>query len=145
MRSLGREEDHVVSVQGKTALPRRLAQDALAAVAVHGIPKTLRRDEGDPCGVALVELSHSDAQERIVEPLPAREDLLKIALGFDGLHLLYLDGELLAALGAATGENLTAALGGHTGAETVGLGALALVGLIRTLHSYSSRLGVNVF
>ena len=58
---------------------------------------------------------------------------------------MYLDGELLAALEATPGEHLAAALGGHTGAETVGLGALALVRLIRTLHSYSSRLGVNVF
>ena len=55
-----------------------------------------------------------------------------------------LDGETLAALGAATSEHLTAALGGHTSTEAVGLGALALVRLIRTLHSYSSRLGVNV-
>lgn len=42
--------------------------------------------------------------------------------------------ETLAALGAATGENGTAALGRHTGTEAVGLGALALVRLVGTLH-----------
>ncbi len=45
-----------------------------------------------------------------------------------------LDGELLAALGATARENRAAALGGHTSAEAVGLGALPLVGLIRALH-----------
>ena len=44
------------------------------------------------------------------------------------------DGELLAALGTAASEHGTAALGGHTGAEAVGLGTLALIRLIRTLH-----------
>ena len=59
--------------------------------------------------------------------------------------LCYLDGELVTALGTTTSEHGTAALGGHTSTEAVGGGALALVGLVGTLHSYSSRLGVNVF
>lgn len=42
----------------------------------------------------------------------------------------------LATLGTTTGEYGTAALGGHTGAEAVGLGALALIGLVGTLHGY---------
>ena len=87
MRILGREEDHVVPVDGKAALARGFPQNPLAAIPIDGVSQPLRRDEGDPCGVALVELSHSNAQERIVEPLPAREDLLKFTLGFDGLHL----------------------------------------------------------
>ena len=58
--------------------------------------------------------------------------------------LSYLDGELVTALGATTSENGTAALGGHTGTETVSGGTLALVGLISTLHSYSSQLGLDV-
>ena len=45
-----------------------------------------------------------------------------------------LHAETLATLGTTTGQNSTAALGGHAGAEAVGLGALALVRLIRTLH-----------
>jgi len=49
-----------------------------------------------------------------------------------------LDSELLATLGTATGEDGAAALGGHTSTETVALGALALIGLVRTLHSGSS-------
>ena len=55
-----------------------------------------------------------------------------------------LDREALATLCATTGENGTAALGGHASTEAVRGGALALVGLVRTLHSYSSRLGMNV-
>ena len=47
-----------------------------------------------------------------------------------------LHGETLATLSATAGENGTATLGGHTGAEAVGLGALALVRLVRTLHDY---------
>ena len=45
-----------------------------------------------------------------------------------------LDSEPLATLGTTAGENVTAALGGHAGTEAVALGALPLVGLIRTLH-----------
>lgn len=45
-----------------------------------------------------------------------------------------LDSETLAALGAATGEHGTTALGGHTGTEAMGLGTLTLIRLIRTLH-----------
>lgn len=89
MRFLGGEEDHVVAVQRKPAFAGSFPQHTFTAVAEDGVAKPLRRDEGDPCGVALVELSHSYAQEGVVEPLPAREDLLKIALGFDGLHLVF--------------------------------------------------------
>ena len=46
-----------------------------------------------------------------------------------------LDGQPLAALGTTTGQNGAAALGGHAGTEAVGLGALALVRLVRTLHN----------
>ena len=49
-----------------------------------------------------------------------------------------LDSELLATLGTATGENGAAALGGHASTEAVALGALVLIGLVRTLHSGSS-------
>src|SRR5690606_35542160 len=44
------------------------------------------------------------------------------------------DGQTLAALGAATGQNLTAVLGGHAGTETVGAGALEGAGLESTFH-----------
>ena len=48
--------------------------------------------------------------------------------------LLVGDGQALAALGATTGENLTAVLRGHAGKEAVALGTLPLIGLVRTLH-----------
>lgn len=82
---LGREENHVKAVFGQATLTRRLTQQALAPVPKDGIPQTLRRDEGDPTRIALVCLSQSYTQERIVRPLPTGEDLLKISLGLDGL------------------------------------------------------------
>lgn len=85
MRVFGREENHVVTVQRKPALSCRFAQHTLAPVPEDGVSKPLRRDEGDPSGAALVKLSHSNAQEGVVEPLPAREDLLEITLRLDGL------------------------------------------------------------
>ena len=43
-------------------------------------------------------------------------------------------GELHAALGTTTGQNLAAVGGGHSLAEAVLLGALALLGLVGTSH-----------
>ena len=55
-----------------------------------------------------------------------------------------LDGQPLAALGTTTGQNGAAALGGHTGTEAVGLCALALVRLVRTLHNFNLLGDINV-
>ena len=144
MRLVRREENHVVAIGGKRGGARGLTQDALAPVPKDGVSKALRCNEGDPTRIAFVERCYSDSQKGVVVPSPLREDPLKISLGLDGLHQTSLDSETLAALCTTTGENGTAALGGHAGTEAVGGGALALVGLIRTLHSYSSRLGMNV-
>ncbi len=138
-----REENHVVAVFGKSTDPRRFSQNPLTPISKNGIAKPFSRNEGNPARVAFVRPGYTNSQERIVVSLPPREDPLKFSLGFDGLHEHWLDGELLAALGTTTGENLASSLGGHTSTETVGLCALALVGLIRTLHSYSSQLGMN--
>lgn len=73
----------------------------------------------------------------MVVAFPLREDTLEIRPGFKGFHARgteILDGKALAALGATASENGAAALGGHTSTEAVGLSALALVRLIRTLH-----------
>ncbi len=45
-----------------------------------------------------------------------------------------LDSETLATLGATTREHGTTTLGGHAGTETMGLGTLTLIRLVRTLH-----------
>ena len=45
-----------------------------------------------------------------------------------------LRGELCSALGAATGEDLAAVGGGHSLAEAVLLGTLALLGLVSADH-----------
>ena len=76
----------------------------------------------------------------MIGSLATREDPLKIPFGLDGLHAK-LDGQPLATLCATTREDGAAALGGHAGTEAVGLGALALVGLVRTLHD-DTLLGV---
>lgn len=136
------KEKNVIAVPGKPAQTRRLAENALAPVPEDGIAEPLRGDEGDTGGCALVARCHANSQELVIEPPPAREDPLKISLGLDGLHRPLLDGEALATLGTTTGQDGTAALGGHAGAEPVSGGALALVRLVRTLHSYSSRLWV---
>ena len=46
-----------------------------------------------------------------------------------------LDGKALATLGTTTCEYSTAALGRHTGTETMALCALALIRLVGALHS----------
>ena len=48
-----------------------------------------------------------------------------------------LHGEALAALGATACEYVTSALSCHTSTETVGLGALPFVWLIRAFHGSS--------
>lgn len=55
-----------------------------------------------------------------------------------------LDGKPLAALGATARENGAAALGCHASTEAVGLCALALVGLVRTLHNVNLLRDSNV-
>ena len=142
MRLRRREENYVKTVPRKGARAGGLSEDPLAPVPEDGIPKPLSSDEGDPSRDALVAAGNSNSQERIVVAPPAREDPLKITLGFDGLHEPLLDGETLATLGTTTGQDGAAALGGHAGTEPVGGGALALVRLVGALHSYSSRLWV---
>ena len=83
----------------------------------------------------------------MVCPRTFRKDFVELKLGLyrpHGLLALVADGELLAALGTTTCENLTAALCRHPGTEAVALSALPLVGLIRTLHLESSWDNTNV-
>ena len=53
---------------------------------------------------------------------------------------LRTDREFLAATGAATGEHSAAVLGFHTGAEAVGLGAVAIIRLKSTFRHCGSRI-----
>lgn len=66
---------------------------------------------------------------------PAHRSLLGVSLVGDG--------ELLAALGPTTSENLATTLGGHTSTEAVGLGTLPLVGLPCALHDQNPP-GINM-
>ena len=55
-----------------------------------------------------------------------------------------LNGQPLAALGTTTRDNIAAALGGHASTEAVSLCALALIGLVRTLHNVNLLRDSNV-
>ena len=137
------EENDVVAVHGQATLSCGFPQNPLAAVPEDGVSEPFWRNEGDFVQAAFVILQHTYSQEGIVQSLPAREDLLKFFAGFDGLHQSPLDSEPLATLGTTTGEDGAATLGGHAGAEAVSGSTLPLVGLVRTLHVYSSHTGVS--
>ena len=143
MRRRGREENDVVPLDRKIHGARRLPQNPLAPVAKDGVAQALCRHERDPPR-RVPRGEHADAEEGVVESPPPREDPLEVTSGLDGPHQAALHGQALAALRTTTGQDGAAALGGHAGTEAVGGGALALVGLIGTLHVYSSRLGMNV-
>lgn len=49
-----------------------------------------------------------------------------------------LGNQLLAASGAAAGENLTAIFGGHAGAKTVGAFAFQIAGLECSFHDITT-------
>ena len=136
----GGEQDHIMPGYGKVARARRFAQHALGPISQDSVSKTLRCSEGDPTRIAFahsITYNHSH-QGMVIAPSPCI-DTLEIRPGFNGLHAqarCKLDGEALAALGTTASEHSAAALGGHTGAETVGLGTLALIRLVRTLHDF---------
>lgn len=141
MRRSRGKENHVVSISGELTDSGRLAQDALAPVAKDRIAQPLSGDEGNPARRSLSRGEHANAEEGVIKTPPPREDPLEVTSGLDGPHGATLHGQALAALRATAGKDGAAALGSHTGTEAVRGGALALVGLIRTLHVYSSRLG----
>ena len=122
----------------KTAHTRGLPQHPFAPIAKDGVTQAFGSNKCHPAVDVLVTLKHGYAHKRASIPSSAREDPLKILLGLDGLHrgALVRDGKALAALRATARENLTAALGGHAGAEAVGLGTLPLVWLVGALHVF---------
>ena len=135
-----RKQDDLKPIARQLRQAGCLSQDALAPIPEDRISQSLRRNEGDSCTAAFVFPQYCHADEPMIGSLATREDPFKIPFGLDGLHAK-LDGQPLAALGATTCEDGAAALGGHTGTETMGLSALALVGLVRTLHD-ETLLGV---
>lgn len=89
MRGMSRKEYDVRSFHGHTARARRLPQYPLASIAKNGVTQTLCRDEGDFTGSIrnpLVNAKYGHPHERVTVPSSAREDLLKLLLGLDGLH-----------------------------------------------------------
>ena len=82
-------------------------------------------------GAAQIKRERGDASPRTFLPFRSRAShaaVLRRRLG----------GQNLAALSTAAGENLAAVGSGHSLPETVDLGAVAIVGLVGTLHVYTS-------
>lgn len=86
MGELRREEDDVIPLGGILGRSRRRAQDALAPVAVDGVPQALGRHKGEPAITATVRLPHGKAHGWVIHALATLEDPLKLLLGLDGLH-----------------------------------------------------------
>ena len=89
MRSAGRKEQHTSSFHGHAARPRGLPQYPLAPVAKDRIAQTLRGHKGNLASIirqALVNAKYGHPHERVTVSSSAREDLLKLLLGLDGLH-----------------------------------------------------------
>lgn len=129
----GKEND-VLTLKREATQTCSLPQHSLAPVTPHGITQAPSCHEGNPALGVHVRGERGHTHEPRALALTTREDLFEILTGLDGLHRAELDGEALAALGTTTGKDGTTTLGRHTGAEAMGLGALALVRLIRTLH-----------
>ena len=89
MCGVSRKEYDMRSFHGHIARARRLPQYPLASIAKNGVTQTLCRDEGDFAGFVrhtLVNAKYGHPHERVTVPSSAREDLLKLLLGLDGLH-----------------------------------------------------------
>lgn len=133
------EQDYVSPILWEAAHTCSLSENSLTSIAEDGVSQALGRDKSN-ASRKLGAGRYADAHQWMVVPSPAGEDPLKILFGLDGLHfevLLIRNGETLAALGPTAGEDLTAALGGHTCAEAVCLGAFSFVWLVRALHGSS--------
>lgn len=133
------EQDDLPTSRRKPAAVRGLTEHTFRPVAHHGATESLCSSEGDPTRIAFADgITYNHSDQRMVVTPSLGEHPLEVPAGLDGLHasrlLLVAHRQTLAPLGAATGEHGAAALGGHTGTEAVGLGALALIRLIRTLH-----------
>lgn len=141
MGAVRRKENDVIAKQRQPARAGCLSQDAFAAIAIDRVTEPLGRHERDARLLRSLTRQHRHADERRSAAAPLLEDALKglgrlershgeEALAGAGLG----HGEALAALGTTAGEHLTTGGSGHAGTEAVALGALPLIGLVRTLH-----------
>lgn len=67
-----RKEDDIRTLKRKTTQTGGFPQHPLTPVAIDGIPKTLRGNEGDLAKAAFVSPEHARTHEPVVDPLPAR-------------------------------------------------------------------------
>lgn len=81
-----RKENDLRSVERQTIGACCFPQNSFASVAIHRVAKSLRRNEGDFSQAAFVILQNCSADEPVINPLSAGEDLIKLPFGFDGLH-----------------------------------------------------------
>ena len=91
--------------------------------------------------VLLCLLKHKHRTKGRSELFPLREEIRNIGTRLNcrfQSDTSPLHGETLATLSTTSGQHSTTTLGGHTSAEPVALGALALIRLISALHSIDS-------
>ena len=81
-----RKKDQVIPFSGKSTGMCGRSEHPLAPVAKDGVAEPFGGDERDPPCLVVSPLEHSDSHEGVVDPLTPGEDLLKVLLGFDGLH-----------------------------------------------------------
>lgn len=144
-------DDHVDGWQLMAHLAKALADQPLEPVAIDRQPGAFFRDgeteprplvEGGGIGSRTGEQGEGTVRDtdRLLEdaaklPGPGQARVARKPLrprSGQGLR-----GQAFAALGAASGQDLAAAAGAHTGTKAVGAGAFQNAGLKSTLHGFS--------
>lgn len=133
------DKQHIPTIPGATQTLDTGAHNPLASVAKNCVAQSLSSSKSNATGRAALLwcCSYDCRKQPTLYTLSCGKNAFKVTARLDGAQrgtFSQLDGQPLATLGTTTGEDLTAALGSHTGAEAVALCALALVRLIRTLH-----------
>lgn len=135
------EKHYVVAFPWTSAIVDQGPHATFRPVAPNGISRFFARNKSNTTMidimVVLLVFQHHNRQKRRAESFSLREKKGYIGARLDGrfqTDALSLHAEALAALKAATSQDSTTTLRGHTSTETVALGALALIRLISALH-----------
>ena len=151
-----RDERDVSPFPRPTGAAHGLAHHPLAAVPNNCVARLAPRDEDQSSNttITLRALGTEHCQKLVYGPISPAEDLVDLAGGPDRRqgsaligdarpHETLLGGDPDAALGPAGCKDGPAACGRHARTETVGLLALASIGLVRALHVWSLRVGAR--
>ena len=86
MGGFRRKKDEVIPFARKLTGKCGCPEHPLAPVAEDCVSQPLGGYERNPPFLVVPPLEHGDSHEGMVDPLTPGEDLLKVLLGFDGLH-----------------------------------------------------------